>query len=898
MKVRRESTFFRRELLRMVGMLGLIYALSPLNLVAQLPNFRSPLTVRPDSTRPEITPQSIRANNLSKDTVAPRVINDTFSLRLSKDTLDAPLKYQAADSAVIHVPTKRITLYGKTQTDYKDIQLTAPKVELDQERQLVLATNTKDSNGQVIEPAHFKSGESEFSSDTILYNFQSQVGLTKNTYSQQGEILVIGALAKKVNDNTTFIQKARFTTCLLDEPHFAFVTPKMKVVNQKLAVSGPAHPEFEGVPVPIYLPFGFYPLSQGRHSGLLPPQFTSNEKWGLGLEGLGYYKVLNEYWDAKIYGNIYSYGGWSLNLNPTYRRRYRYSGSMNLSVQTTKLNFKGDPDYLKNKSFFLTWAHSVDSRARPGTSFSANVNAGSTQFNQLIPNNTQMNFQNQLGSSISYSKSWAGKPYNLTLSANHNQNNRTRLVNVSLPDLGFTVNTLYPFQKKEAVGTAKWYEKLGVGYNGNFRNQLSFYDSAFQLKRLIDTLQWGAQHNFPITLSLPPILGGAVIVSPSLSYSQVWIAQKFQRQWNSALQKVDTSITKGFFFDNQASFALSFNTAMFGTYTFKKSRVMAIRHVVRPSVSLNYRPDLSKKNFYTDTIYPGVTGRFSVFEGALYSGYSEGRTGGLSFQFDNNLEMKWRSRKDTGEQAIKKVKLIDGFGFTSGYNFLRDSMRLEPINLYLRTTLFEKISITANSLLDPYQTNERGFPINRYAWQGGKFKLGRLTYGSVSMSTSFKSKPKDEKKEQNRTEQMEKMMQDPNMQGQQQQLMDFMQQNPGQFVDFNIPWQVSFGYSLSFSNRLKPDYSGYQMDVTSNLNFSGSFNLTPKWNVSANGYYDISSTKLQTFQMSINREMHCWQLSINVTPVGLFRSFNFSISPKASMLQDLRINRTRFFTNF
>ena len=288
MKVRRESTFFRRELLRMVGMLGLVFALSPLNLVAQLPNFRSPLTVRPDSTRPEITPLSLRANNLSKDTVAPRVINDTFSLRLSKDTLDAPLKYQAADSAVIHVPSKRITLYGKTQTDYKDIQLTAPKVELDQERQLVLATNTKDSNGQVIEPAHFKSGESEFSSDTILYNFQSQVGLTKNTYSQQGEILVIGAVAKKVNDNTTFIQKARFTTCMLDEPHFAFVTPKMKVVNQKLAVSGPAHPEFEGVPVPIYLPFGFYPLSQGRHSGLLPPQFTSNEKWGLGLEGLGY----------------------------------------------------------------------------------------------------------------------------------------------------------------------------------------------------------------------------------------------------------------------------------------------------------------------------------------------------------------------------------------------------------------------------------------------------------------------------------------------------------------------------------------------------------------------------------------------------------------------------------
>jgi hypothetical protein len=893
-----ESTFFRHELLKIIGILMVLFTSFPLTVAAQAPNFRRPLTASRDSISPDLGPIAVPSKPKSADTIPTTPKTDTFSLRISKDTLDAPLKYQAADSAVIKVATKRIILYGKTQTDYKDIQLTAPQVELDQERQLVIATNLKDSGGQVLEPAHFKSGESEFSSDTILYNFQTQVGLTKNTYSQQGEILVIGELAKKVNENTTFIQKARFTTCLLDEPHFAFVTPKMKVVNQKLAVSGPAHPEFEGVPVPLYLPFGFYPLSQGRHSGLLPPQFTSNEQWGLGLEGLGYYKVLNEYWDAKIYGNIYSYGGWSVNVNPTYRKRYRYSGNLNFSVQTTKLNFKGDPDYLKNKSFFLTWSHNVDSRARPGTSFSASVNAGSTRFNQLVPNNAQLNFQNQLGSSITYSKSWAGKPYNLTMSANHNQNNRTRLINLSLPDVGFTVNTLYPFQKKESVGAAKWYEKLGVGYNGNFRNQLSFYDTAFNIKRLIDTLQWGAQHNFPVTLALPPVLGGALIISPTVSYSQVWIAQQFRRKWNSALQKVDTSITKGFFQDHQASFSLGFNTALFGTYSFKKSRVMAIRHVVRPTISLNYRPDLSRKNFYTDTIFPGVTGRFSLYEGGLYSGFSEGRTGGLGFQFDNNLEMKWRSRKDTGEQSIKKVKLIDGFGFTTGYNFLRDSMKLDPINLYFRTTLFDKISITANSLLDPYQTNERGFPINRYAWQGGKFKLGRLTFGSIAMSTSFKSKPKDEKKDQKRTQQFDQMMQDPNLRGQQQQLMEFMQQNPGQFVDFNIPWQLSFGYSLNFSNRIKPDYSGYSTEINSNLNFSGSFNLTEKWNVSANGFYDVSSSKLQTFQMSINREMHCWQLSINVTPVGLFRSFNFSISPKASMLQDLRINRTRFFTSF
>ena len=227
----------------------------------------------------------------------------------------------------------------------------------------------------------------------------------------------------------------------------------------------------------------------------------------------------------------------------------------------------------------------------------------------LFPTVTRLNFQNQLGSSITYSKSWAGKPYNLTLSANHNQNNTTRLINLSLPDAGFTVSTLYPFQGKTRLGAAKWYEKLGVGYNGNFRNQVSFYDTAFKLKNLIDTLQWGAQHSFPITLSLPPILGGAVIVSPSVSYSQVWIAQKFRRKWNTAAQKSDTTITKGLFTDHQVSFALSFSTAIFGTYQFKKSRIIAIRHVISPSLSMNYKPDLSKQHFYTDTISPGFAYR-------------------------------------------------------------------------------------------------------------------------------------------------------------------------------------------------------------------------------------------------------------------------------------------------
>ncbi|MBI5857315.1 MAG: LPS-assembly protein LptD [Sphingobacteriales bacterium] len=856
------------------------------------------LVIGTDTTKPVIKTDTTAKPGI--DTSGRKEKIDTFSLKISKDSLDAPLKYSAEDSAVVLIQDKKILLYGKTKTDYKDITLTAPKVEVDQQTQVVTAVNRKDSTGEIIETAHFKSGESEFSSDTIRYNFKTQIGLTKNTYTQDGEIFVHGDQAKKVNETTTFIRKARFTTCNLDDPHFAFVTPKMKVINKKLAVSGPAHPEFEGVPVPVYLPFGFYPLSQGRHSGLLPPHFATNEQYGLGLEGLGYYKVISNYWDVRFYGNLYSYGGWTFNVNPTYRKRYRYSGTFTFSVQNTKLNFKGDPDFLKNRSYNISWNHSVDGKARPGTSFSANVNAGSTKFNELVPNSTQRNFQNQLGSSIAYSKSWAGKPYNLTISANHNQNNLTRLINLNLPDAGFSVSTLYPFQKKESVGATKWYEKLGIGYNGNFRNQVSFYDTAFRLKQLIDTLQWGAQHNFPLSVALPPIAGGAIIVSPGVSWSQVWIAQKFRRTWNPATKKVDTSITKGFFMDNQVAFSLSLNTAIFGTYQFKKSRIVAIRHVIRPSFAFNYRPDLSKKHFYKTQV--DTTGNyffeFSEFEGALYSGFSKGRTGGISFQLDNNLEMKWRSKKDTGDNAIKKVKLIDGYGFSTAYNFLADSMKLSFFSLYLRTTLFEKISITAYSILDPYQTDERGRDINKYAWQGGGFKPGRLTTGSISISSNFQSKPRDSKKEEQRKKNEQLRLSDPDLAGDQQRLLEYMQQNPSEFVDFNIPWRISFGYSLSFTNRLKSDFSGFEKDFSSNINLNGGFNLTPKWNFSANGFYDFDTKKLQTFSMSISREMHCWQMSINITPVGLYKYFSFSINPKAAVLQDLKINRTRSFPNF
>ena len=460
------------------------------------------------------------------------------------------------------------------------------------------------------------------------------------------------------------------------------------------------------------------------------------------------------------------------------------------------------------------------------------------------------------------------------------------------------MNTIYPLQKKDFVGTQKWYEKLGIGYNGNFRNQFSFYDTAVKFGDLIDTMQWGAQHNIPISVSLPALFGGALIVAPSIAYSQVWINQKFIRKWNTATQKTDTTITKGFYLDHAAQFSIGLNTAVFGTKYFKKGRVEALRHVMRPSVSINYKPDLSKSHYYTDTIRAGYTERFSEFEGALFPGYSEGKTGGLSFQLDNNLEMKWRSKKDSVATESKVIRLIDGFGLSTGYNFLRDSLKLEYINLYFRTNIFQKINLSASAVLNPYQSDSIGRDINKYAWSDGKFSPGRLSSGSISLSTSFQSKPKDPKKDEELKKQIRENLNSPELQADQQRLLDYARQNPSEFVDFNIPWQISLSYSLNFYERRKADYSGFEREISSNVSFNGSFNLTPKWNFSMNGYYDFRTNQIQTFSMAITREMHCWQLSANITPVGLYRYFNISISPKASVLQDLRINRTRSFSTY
>jgi LPS-assembly protein len=815
------------------------------------------------------------------------------SIRLSKDSLDAPIEYSATDSIVFIVPTKEVILYNKATTNYHDLNLEASTILFDQQKNLITAYGSIDTATGLLNKTKFTQNGSTSLSDTIYYNIKTQKGITKNTYYQEGEIFVNAVRVKKVEADVAFAYQGRFTTCNLDTPHFAFRTRKMKLINNKLAVSGPAYPEFEGVPVPVGIPFGIFPLNRNRHSGFLPPQFAATEDFGLGLEGIGFYKVLNDNFDVTVRGNIYSYGGWSMNINPRYLVRYKYNGNLTFSLQNTKILNRGvliKDEFIENKGFNISWSHTRDSRAKPGTSFNANVNAGSTKFNQYVTNNAYRNFQNQLSSSIAWTKTWNGK-YNLSVNLNHDQNNNTRLVNLNLPTVAFSANTFYPFQQKQQIGEERWYEKIGISYTGNVLNRISFYDSAFKISKLLDTMQWGARHSIPISLSLPAL--GPIILSPSLSYSENWFAQSVYKRWNESTNKLDTTTTKGFFAAREVQFGIAASTRIFGTFNFgQNSHVQAIRHEIKPFISANYKPDLVKKYYYNmkvDSAGKNVQ-RFNRFEGNIVQGFSEGRFGGMNFGIDNLLEMKVKN-KDTSIKKANVVRLIDALSISSGYNFLEDSFQLQVFNIGFRSTLFDKVSITGNALIDPYGVDTFGTRRNKLVWEDNRFSVGRFSQGSLAISTSFQSKKAENKKDVQTTY-------DPTLTpDEQQRQLDYVRQNPAEFVDFSTPWSVQLSFSLNFQRVPKPDYKGYRTDVNSNLNLNGDFSLSPKWKMGGGTYIDMRTRKIETLTMFITREMHCWQMAINLTPVGLFRSFSISLSPKSGILRDLKINRSRFFYN-
>lgn len=820
---------------------------------------------------------------------------DTFDFKVSKESLSSPVVYHADDSMVIDVPAQKMYLYGKVSSvKYQDNALSAPQIQFDQKTSLVSAFIKKDSTGKVISYPFFAQKDFQSVSDTIRFDMKSGRGLTKGTYTKQGEMFVYGEKIKKADSITFYALGSRFTTCNLDTPHFAFIAKKAKFVTKKWAYTGPVRPEFEGVPLPIALPFGIFPLTQGRHSGLLPPSYAANDQLGISLENLGYYNIFSPHLDLITRGTLYSYGSYTLNMNPRYYKRYRYQGNIGLSFQKIK-----QLDQPGARTINIQWSHNADTKARPGVNFTANVNAGSSKYNQQVPNSPALNFSNQLNSSITYAKVWKNRPYNISVSANHNQNTIQRLINLNFPDVAFNVNTQYPFRRKEPIGEYKWFENIGLGYNGNARSLTSFYDTAGKIgTQIMDRLQYGAQHSIPVTLSLPPV--GIFQISPSVSYQERWYQRKLERQYNPALNKIDTvSLKDGFYAARQMAFGLGAATRIFGLFAFgKNSRVKALRHEIRPSIGLNYSPNFNANNYYsarTDAL--GNVQPASFYEGSIYGAYSNQRFGGLSFNIDNNITMKVRNKKDTAVASDKKVSILDGLSLAGGYNFLADSFQFQNFSLSARSNILDKVNITANAGFDPYQRNEQGVRVNKLVWREKPISLGNLLNGGVFLQSSFKGGDKSKKSPPppgiNPGVNPGGMPLD-----EYQREASYIQNNPAEFVDFSIPWNVDLSYSLLFNRSFDINLAKFITTFTQGVNFNSSANLTERWKIGMSGSFDITTKQLGVLSGYLSRDLHCWQMAINVSPVGRYRFFSINISPKSPILRDLKINRTRSFTDF
>ncbi|UYQ94298.1 putative LPS assembly protein LptD [Chitinophaga horti] len=714
-----------------------------------VPNQKSPLQdslIRQRIKMAQADSAAIVDSIPSIDSLGPRP-NDTLNLaKISNDSLEAPIFFKVKDSSVTYIKRKEVYMYGSADVKYKEIAVTGDRMQIDQERGLLKVTPSIDSAGKKTGLPVFSDGSQTTDQDSIVYSITSQKALIYNTRAQYGEGYIVSQKVKKAPDNTVFGFKNGYTTCNLDTPHFAFRARKIKVIPNKLIISGPANLEIQGIPTPLYIPFAIFPITSGQRSGILVPQYTVNQQKGIGLENGGYYIGLGEYLDLTVRGNVYSYGSWGTTFSPTYRKRYRYNGGLNISLANTRF---GDPevkeDFSVSRDFNVTWNHSMDSKARPGTNFSANVHFGTSNYNSYNVTDYQTRLNNILTSSIAYSKSWQGKPYNLTLSLNHSQNNATRDVTITAPEAAFTVNTIYPFQRDGGSGMGKWYEKIGISYTGNLRNTTTFKDSTFGKPAMWERLQTGMQHQIPLSFSIP--LGKNFTLSPSVSYSEKWYTKRLNRTWNEDEYKIDTVYENGFYSMREVSTGMSVATALYGMYTFKKgSKVDAIRHVIRPTASISYKPDLAEQFYYNLRYDTGMNAiqRVSYFDGSVFGPPSAGTFGGVSFSIDNNLEMRMKSKKDS--TGFKKVKLLDGFGINGSYNLVADSFNLSTFSIYARTNLFDKVNISANGTIDPYQLDSIGRRLDKYAWQGmGTTKLGRLTSMNVAISTSFQSQDKKSK---------------------------------------------------------------------------------------------------------------------------------------------------------
>ncbi len=838
---------------------------------------------------------SLHANDSANaDTSANAVLERTLGIRISKDALPSVVTAEARDSAVLDMHHNIFYLYGDTKINYEDMKLGAGKVTYDQQNSMIIAEPLPVTDS--LEPADttkptFSQGSEAFTYDRMQYNFKSKRAIVHNAHSQYGEGFVYSQQVKRNPDQSIYGLHNVYTTCSLDTPHFGIWAKKIKVIPGRIIASGPANIVIENVPTPVFLPFGLFPISQTQRSGFRMPTYTLEEQRGLGLTNGGYYFYLNDYADLLLMANIYSKGSWSGSLYTTYANRYHYNGRLSLSYAYNKSGESYEPGSSITKDFMVNWQHQTDAKARPGVTFNASVTAGTSSFYSNNSYNVNQILNNQYQSNISYSKTWANKPFNLTVSARHNQNTQTHQVNVTLPELNFYMGQFNPFKGKNSVGN-HWYDKITVGYTFNASNQTSFYDSTFSFNTLgLNDFHNGMHHTIPISASYN--IFRFINMTVGATYNEYWLTERRYQFFDNSTWTLDTSKSRGFYTARDFDANMQLSTRIYGQKMFKHSQLMGIRHVLTPTVGFNYRPDYAQApfNYYYQTyLSPNSNPVYlSPYDGSVVGTPGLGQYGtfssAITYGLNNNLQIKLRNngKKDsTSTTSGRNVTLIDALAFSGSYNIAADSFKWSPVGVSFRTNILNILSISSSASFDPYAFNyEAGRRSTRTMMDEGK-GLVRFTNANIALSASFHSKQnKDRNSRQNEaanSDQYSRLM-----------------QNGGynDYIDFNVPWNLNVAYALAVNKTYVAATKKDTLVVTQNALFSGDFNLTSRWKFTFSSGYDFTTKALTFTSFDIYRDLHCWEMRLGTIPFGPRKSYNFAINVKASILQDLRLLRRR-----
>lgn len=865
-----------------------------------------------DSTKLPIDSLSIAGDSTLQDSTKTREI--------PKGDIETTINYSARDSINFSVTTKIVRLYGDARIKYGPIELEADYVEIDYTKNTLSANGRKDSLGRKIGFPIFKNGSEVYETKDITYNFKTGKARISEVVTQQGEGYLHSDVVYKNKKNELFSIDNSYTTCNLEHPHYRIRAKKTKAIPGDKVVAGPANLEINDVPTPLWLPFGMFPSKQESASGILVPSYGEESRRGFFLRGGGYFFDVSDYFKATVTGDLYSKGGHGINYMSAYKKRYSYNGNINFSYTQIRLSDQIE-DLSKQNDFRLTWSHNPESRGN--SRFSANVNAATATYNQnnFLGVNSNLNdprFDNttrQLSSNISYSKTFGNSPFTLGVSARHNQDVRTRDVDLLLPSVTLNMGNIYPLKSKTGTGIG-WMDKLNLKYTMAGTNQITnnlgrigkedpAVDSIAPFDfdnfgTFLKDSRKGIRHSIPLSTSFK--LLKHFTASPSVSYEEKWYFEKLI--WNLDPENPSRAIVvdtlDGFNRISTYNVGTSINTRLYGTYFFKKgSKIEAIRHVMNPNISLGYTPDFSDEKFdYFQRLETeeGEELLQSRHQGFVYGGASQGESASIGFSLSNTLEMKVKTKKDTTNKS-EKVSILKNFSIGSSYNLIAEEFKLSNISLRANTSVFNnKLSVNFNSTISPYVyildsivTNDAGVRtvfdrrIDRYAWNNGD-GLGQLQQANIALSTNFNPKARNKENTTN------KKIEDSNLN---EADKAFLINNPDAYVDFNIPWSLRVSYSLNYTKQ------GFQdSNTTQTLRFSGDLSLTEKWKITYNSGYDFENKELTRTQFGVSRDLHCWQLDFNWTPFGVQQSYSFSIHVKSSMLQDLKIDRNRsFFDN-